>query len=60
LLGPAQSGYFTTPGQMPGELVEPLFITDPSEATIAASTQGQQVIAQGLASAVEAYFGPTP
>jgi hypothetical protein len=29
LLGPAQAGYFSTPNQMPGALIEPLFITDP-------------------------------
>jgi N-acetylmuramoyl-L-alanine amidase len=56
LLGPAESGYFDTPSQMPGALVEPLFISDPFEATIAASDQGQQVIAHGLAEAVEQYF----
>jgi N-acetylmuramoyl-L-alanine amidase len=60
LLGPAESGYFTTPSQMPGALIEPLFVTDPYEATIGASAHGQQVIAQGLASAVEGYFGAAP
>ena len=56
LLGPAKKGYFSTPSTMPGALVEPLFITDPFEATIAASSRGQQVIAGGLARAVEQYF----
>jgi len=56
LLGPADAGYFSTPSTMPGALIEPLFITDPYEASIAASAQGQQVIAGGLAHAVEAYF----
>jgi N-acetylmuramoyl-L-alanine amidase len=58
LLGPAEPGYFTTPSQMPGALIEPLFITDPFEASIAASSTGQQVIAGGLAEAVEHYFAP--
>lgn len=58
LLGPAKSGYFSTPSAMPGALVEPLFITDPFEGSIAASGRGQQVIAAGLARAVEQYFGP--
>jgi hypothetical protein len=31
LLGPAQAGFFTTLSQMPGALIEPLFITDPFE-----------------------------
>jgi N-acetylmuramoyl-L-alanine amidase len=57
LLGPAEAGYFTTPSQMPGALIEPLFLTDPFEASIAASTHGQQVIAGGLATAIEGYFG---
>ena len=58
LLGPADPGWFDTPSQMPGALIEPLFITDPFEGSLAASPQGQQVIAQGLATAVEQYFGP--
>jgi N-acetylmuramoyl-L-alanine amidase len=56
LLGPAMRGYFSTPSQMPGALIEPLFITDPFEASIAASSRGQHVIADGLANAVELYF----
>ena len=31
LLGPADPGWFTTPSEMPGALIEPLFITDPFE-----------------------------
>jgi hypothetical protein len=58
LRGPAQAGYFSTPSQMPGALIEPLFITDPFEGSIAASAASQQVIAAGLAQAVEQYFGP--
>jgi N-acetylmuramoyl-L-alanine amidase len=58
LLGPAEAGYFSTPSMMPGALIEPLFITDPFEGSIAASSSGQQVIAAGLARAVEQYFGP--
>ncbi len=56
LLGPAKRGYFSTPSQMPGALIEPLYITDPFEGSIAASNRGQQVIAAGLARAVEQYF----
>jgi N-acetylmuramoyl-L-alanine amidase len=41
---------------MPGALIEPLFITDPFEGSIAASSLGQHVIAAGLAKAVEQYF----
>ena len=56
LLGPAKTGYFSTPSQMPGALIEPLFLTDPFEASIAVSTHGQQVIADGIARAVDQYF----
>jgi N-acetylmuramoyl-L-alanine amidase len=56
LLGPAKAGYFDTPSQMPGALIEPLFVTDPFEASIAASVHGQQVIATALAEAIEQYF----
>jgi N-acetylmuramoyl-L-alanine amidase len=58
LLGPAKPGYFSTPSTMPGALIEPLFITDPFEGSIAASSHGQQVIAAGLASAITQYFAP--
>jgi hypothetical protein len=58
LLGPAMPGYFDTPSQMPGALIEPLFITDPFEGTIAASAAGQQAVAAGLAQAVAHYFAP--
>jgi N-acetylmuramoyl-L-alanine amidase len=56
LLGPAKAGYFETPSQMPGALIEPLFVTDPFEASIAASAHGQQVIAGALAKAIEQYL----
>jgi hypothetical protein len=48
------------PAQCRGALVEPLFITDPFEGSIAASLRGQQVIAAGLARAIEQYFAPQP
>jgi N-acetylmuramoyl-L-alanine amidase len=56
LLGPAQAGYFTTPSQMPGALIEPLFLTDPFEASIAASGSGQRLIADEIADAAGQYF----
>jgi N-acetylmuramoyl-L-alanine amidase len=59
LLGPAMAGYFTTPSQMPGALVEPLFITDPFEGTIASSPSGQAAIAQGIAKAVLQFLPST-
>jgi N-acetylmuramoyl-L-alanine amidase len=56
LLGPAKPGYFSTPSRMPGAVIEPLFITDPFEGSIADSSRGQHVIARGLAKAVQQYF----
>jgi N-acetylmuramoyl-L-alanine amidase len=43
---------------MPGALIEPLFITDPFEGSIADSTAGQLAIAGGLDEAVTQYFAP--
>lgn len=56
ILGPAKAGYFSSPSEMPGALIEPLFITNPSEASIADSAAGQRAIAGGLATAVGQYF----
>jgi len=58
LLGPAHPPYVPTPSRMPGALVEPLFVTDPFEGSIAASRHGQTVIARALAKAIEQYFAP--
>ncbi|HEX3804415.1 MAG TPA: N-acetylmuramoyl-L-alanine amidase [Solirubrobacteraceae bacterium] len=58
LLGPAKRGFFDTPSQMPGTLIEPLFITDPFEGSIANGSEGQHAIASGIASAVEQFFAP--
>ena len=60
LLGPAASGFFATPSQMPGAVIEPLYLTDPFEGTIAASAVDQSIIAHGIADAVEQYFAPAP
>jgi N-acetylmuramoyl-L-alanine amidase len=56
LIGPALTGYFSTPSTMPGAVIEPLYLTDPSEGSIAASSTGQRVIAQGLANAIEDFL----
>jgi N-acetylmuramoyl-L-alanine amidase len=60
LLGPALAGYFSTPSQMPGAVIEPLYLTDPFEGSIAASGHGQTVIAQGIARAVQKFLAPVP
>ena len=40
-LGPAQPGFVDHPSQMPGVVVEPLFLTRPAEAAVAADPTGQ-------------------
>ena len=60
LLGPAEAGYFATPSAMPGALVEPLFVTDPFEGSLAVRPAAQQVIAAGIASAVTQYLATPP
>lgn len=56
LLGPARPGWFTTPSQMPGALIEPLFLTDPFEGSIANSAVGHQAIAEGMVQGIEQYL----
>jgi N-acetylmuramoyl-L-alanine amidase len=56
LLGPAKPGYFSTPSNMPGALIEPLYMTDPLEASVAVTMTGQHAIAGGIAQAVGQYF----
>jgi len=58
LIGPAMSGYFTTPSEMPGAVIEPLYLTDPFEGTIAANPADQRIIAGGIAGAVEQFLKP--
>jgi len=47
-LGPLASGWVDNPSQMPGALVEPLFLTNPKEAALAADPAGQRQIALAL------------
>lgn len=56
LLGPGEPGYVDNPSQMPGALVEPLFLTDPQEAHVASSAAGQQRIAVALKVGLEKYL----
>jgi len=57
ILGPSMAGYFTSPTTMPGSVIEPLFLTDPFEANVATSAQGQASIATGIATAVAQFLG---
>jgi N-acetylmuramoyl-L-alanine amidase len=58
LIGPPLAGYLDTPSTMPGAVIEPLYLTDPFEGSIAASAADQETIAKGLATAVEQYLTP--
>jgi hypothetical protein len=58
-LGPAMTGFFTTPSAMPGVIVEPLYLTDPFEGSIANTAGGQMTIARGIALAVEQFLAPS-
>lgn len=55
-LGPTASGWVDNPSQMPGALVEPLFVTNPADAQLAADPAGQQRIAGALASGLLKYL----
>ncbi len=55
-LGPALKGWVDSPSQMPGALIEPLFLTNPDEAKYASDPAGQQRIAVGIATGLKAYF----
>jgi len=58
LLGPALAGYFSSPSAMPGAVIEPLYLTDPFEGSIADTSHGQMVMAEGIARAVEQFLRP--
>ena len=47
-LGPMSAGWVDAPSEMAGALVEPLFLTNPTEARLASDPSGQQVIATAL------------
>jgi N-acetylmuramoyl-L-alanine amidase len=55
-LGPAETGWVDNPSQMPGALVEPLFMSNAAEATVAAGAQGRQRIALALKSGLEKFL----
>jgi len=55
-LGPASAGWVDDPSQMPGALVEPLFITKPAEAQIASDPAGQERIARALEAGLLKFF----
>jgi len=60
LIGPASAGFYTSPSEMPGVIIEPLYITDPFEGSIASSARGQTAITQGITLAIEQFLAPQP
>jgi N-acetylmuramoyl-L-alanine amidase len=56
-LGPAAAGWVDSPSEMPGALVEPLFLTDPAESRLAADPAGQQKIAVALEAGLVQFLG---
>jgi len=58
-LGPMSAGWVDAPSEMPGALVEPLFLTNPAEARVAANPAGQRAIALALEAGVVKFLtGP--
>jgi N-acetylmuramoyl-L-alanine amidase len=58
LLGPYARGWVPNPTRMPGAIIEPLFLTRPTEADIVASPAGQAVLAKAILIAVQQFLGP--
>lgn len=54
LLGPASPGWVDEPSGMPGALVEPLFLSNPGDAAMAADPAGRAAVATGISRALEA------
>jgi N-acetylmuramoyl-L-alanine amidase len=55
-LGPMAAGWVDNPSLMPGALVEPLFLTNTTEARVASDPAGQQKIAGALESGLVKYL----
>ena len=56
LIGPYAKGWVSHPTHMPGAIIEPLFLTRPTEADIAYSAAGQAVLARAITAAVEQFL----
>jgi N-acetylmuramoyl-L-alanine amidase len=59
LLGPSSPGFLTTPSDMPGAVIEPLYLTDPFEGSIADNRSDQHTVARGIAEGIERYLTPS-
>ena len=56
LIGPYAKGWVSYPSHMPGAIIEPLFLTRPTEADIAYSAPGQAVLARAILNAIEQFL----
>jgi N-acetylmuramoyl-L-alanine amidase len=56
VIGPYKQGYNDHPSAMPGALVEPLFISNPPDGSLADSATGRHAIATGIARALEQFL----
>jgi N-acetylmuramoyl-L-alanine amidase len=56
LIGPYEKDWVDHPSTMPGAIIEPLFLTRPTEADIVTSAVGQKVLARAITTAVEQFF----
>ncbi|MGH3471578.1 MAG: N-acetylmuramoyl-L-alanine amidase family protein [Nocardioidaceae bacterium] len=56
VLGPRKTGWNLHPSKMPGVLIEPLFLSRPTEADVAESAHGQQVIATAITDALTTFL----
>jgi len=55
-LGPSAAGWVDSPSQMPGALIEPMFLTNAAEARLASEPAGQQKVAVALRAGLQKYF----
>jgi N-acetylmuramoyl-L-alanine amidase len=58
-LGPADRPWLPYPSLMPGALVEPVFLSNPGEASFVLSRRGQEALARALLVALDAFFART-
>ncbi|HET7172866.1 MAG TPA: N-acetylmuramoyl-L-alanine amidase [Nocardioidaceae bacterium] len=58
MIGPYSKGWNDHPSQMPGVLIEPLFVSRPTEADIAVSSHGQHVMGAAIAHAIQQFLNP--
>lgn len=56
LIGPYAKGWVSHPTHMPGAIIEPLFLTRPTEADVAYSAVGQAALARAILAAVEQFL----